>query len=121
MWFEHNESSYRKVVNDPIHGHIQLDSQQLQFIDTPQFQRLRELHQLGSSYFVFLGASHRRFEHSIGSLFKEAFIGLGVSYLAQKLVSHLQEVQPELEISPRDASCVKIAGLCHDLGSFSLN
>lgn len=61
-----NDGSYVKIVNDPIHGHITLDSNQLAFIDTPQFQRLRDLKQLGSTYFVFPGATHCRFEHSIG-------------------------------------------------------
>lgn len=55
-----------KTVNDPIHGHITLDLNQLMFIDTPQFQRLRDLKQLGSSCFVFPGGTHTRFEHSIG-------------------------------------------------------
>jgi HD superfamily phosphohydrolase len=38
-----------------------------QFIDTPEFQRLRDLKQLGSCYYVFGGASHNRFEHRCGS------------------------------------------------------
>ncbi len=35
-----------KLINDPVHGHITLDPDTLQFVDTPQFQRLRELKQL---------------------------------------------------------------------------
>uniref|UniRef100_A0A9L0IHA4 Deoxynucleoside triphosphate triphosphohydrolase SAMHD1 n=1 Tax=Equus asinus TaxID=9793 RepID=A0A9L0IHA4_EQUAS len=94
-----------KVINDPIHGHIELHPLLIRIIDTPQFQRLRYIKQLGGGYYVFPGASHNRFEHS-----------LGVGYLAGCLVRALREKQPELQISERDMLCVQIAGLCHDLG-----
>uniref|UniRef100_A0A668A2T8 Deoxynucleoside triphosphate triphosphohydrolase SAMHD1 n=1 Tax=Myripristis murdjan TaxID=586833 RepID=A0A668A2T8_9TELE len=94
-----------KVFNDPIHGHVELHPLLIKIIDTPQFQRLRNIKQLGGTYFVFPGASHNRFEHSIG-----------VGYLAGRLVQALNERQPELLISGRDILCVQIAGLCHDLG-----
>lgn len=94
-----------KVINDPIHGHIEFHPLLIRIIDTPQFQRLRYIKQLGGGYYVFPGASHNRFEHS-----------LGVGYLAGRLVRELSEKQPELQISERDILCVQIAGLCHDLG-----
>jgi len=56
---------HTKQINDPIHGFISLDPDLLEFIDTPQFQRLRDLSQLGTTYFVFPGASHKRFEVSL--------------------------------------------------------
>ncbi|RXN03155.1 deoxynucleoside triphosphate triphosphohydrolase SAMHD1-like [Labeo rohita] len=55
-----------KIFNDPIHGHIALHPLLVKIIDTPQFQRLRHLKQLGGTYLVYPGASHNRFEHSIG-------------------------------------------------------
>ncbi|XP_026188986.1 deoxynucleoside triphosphate triphosphohydrolase SAMHD1-like [Mastacembelus armatus] len=94
-----------KVFNDPIHGHIELHPLLIKIIDTPQFQRMRNIKQLGGAYFVYPGASHNRFEHS-----------LGVAYLAGELVETLSRKQPELKINDRDILCVKIAGLCHDLG-----
>ncbi|GCC30902.1 deoxynucleoside triphosphate triphosphohydrolase SAMHD1 [Chiloscyllium punctatum] len=94
-----------KVFNDPIHGHIEMHPVLVRIIDTPQFQRLRFIKQLGGTYFVYPGASHNRFEHSIG-----------VGYLAGQLVKALAERQPELRINHRDILCVQIAGLCHDLG-----
>ncbi|KAL3064818.1 hypothetical protein OYC64_000948 [Pagothenia borchgrevinki] len=94
-----------KVFNDPIHGHMELHPLLVNIIDTPQFQRLRYIKQLGAGYFVYPGASHNRFEHSIG-----------VGYLAGELVKALKEKQPELNINDRDILCVQIAGLCHDLG-----
>ncbi|XP_056129818.1 deoxynucleoside triphosphate triphosphohydrolase SAMHD1 [Lampris incognitus] len=103
LW--HISAELNKVLNDPIHGHIEIHSLLIRIIDTPQFQRLRNIKQLGGTYYVFPGASHNRFEHSIG-----------VGYLAGQLVQALNERQPELLISRRDILCVQIAGLCHDLG-----
>ena len=90
---------------DRIHGHIELHPLCCAVIDTPQYQRLRDLLQLGGCYHVFPGASHHRFEHCIGT-----------SYLAHKLVAHLRAVQPELKITDEEVLCVTLAGLCHDLG-----
>ncbi|KAJ2387693.1 hypothetical protein GGI05_004010 [Coemansia sp. RSA 2603] len=98
-------NSNTKYVNDPIHGYIDLSETTLQFVDTPQFQRLRHLKQLGSSYYVFPGGSHNRFEHCIGT-----------SHLAGEVLRGLAQRQPELDITERDLRCVTLAGLCHDLG-----
>jgi len=94
-----------KILNDPIHGHIEIPSLCIRVMDTPQFQRLRYIKQLGTTYLVFPGASHNRFEHSVG-----------VCYLAGELVKNLQIRQPELGITDQDVLCVQLAGLCHDLG-----
>jgi len=99
---ERNESI--KVFNDPVLGHIEMHPLCTKIIDTPQFQRLRDIKQLGGCYYVFPGAAHNRFEHSVG-----------VSYLAGKLC-HTLKKQSSLNITNEDILCVKIAGLCHDLG-----
>nr|XP_039257998.1 deoxynucleoside triphosphate triphosphohydrolase SAMHD1-like [Styela clava] len=93
------------VFNDPVHGTISLHPFLVKIINTPQFQRLRNIKQLGGAYFVYPGSCHNRFEHSIGT-----------AHLAGKLVRHLKENQPELGIEDKDILCVEIAGLCHDLG-----
>ena len=55
--------------------------------------------------FVYPGATHDRFLHSIGTAF-----------LAHELMGNLRLQQPELGISDRDCLCVTVAALCHDLG-----
>eukprot|EP00047_Mylnosiga_fluctuans_P016034 m.51227 g.51227 ORF g.51227 m.51227 type:complete len:541 (+) comp6291_c0_seq1:1199-2821(+) len=95
----------KRSIQDRIHGHIELEPVLVAVIDTPHFQRLRSLKQLGAGDYVFPGACHTRFEHC-----------LGVSHLAGELVRHLMQTQPELEISERDRLCIKLAALCHDIG-----
>ena len=55
-----------KIIYDPIHKYMTFDSIILKIIDTVEFQRLKNIKQLGLCYYVFPGASHNRFEHSLG-------------------------------------------------------
>ena len=64
-----------KLIRDAVHGDIQLGSLEIEIIDTPEFQRLRGIKQLGTAYFVFPSALHTRFEHS-----------LGTSWMAQRMI-----------------------------------
>ncbi|KAF7300958.1 HD-domain/PDEase-like protein [Mycena indigotica] len=94
-----------RQIKDQIHDYIAISPLISSIIDTPEFQRLRNVKQLGTSYYVWSGASHNRFEHC-----------LGVAHLARSMVEHLQRQQSSLGIDTRDVNCVEIAGLCHDLG-----
>ncbi|PCH41716.1 hypothetical protein WOLCODRAFT_71312 [Wolfiporia cocos MD-104 SS10] len=95
----------KRYIKDWVYDYVSFTRELFEIIDTPQFQRLRKIKQLGTSYYIWPGASHNRFEHC-----------LGVGYLAQEMATHLQKTQPELGITRRDIKCVTIAGLCHDLG-----
>lgn len=53
-------------IRDPIHVFIRFDSGEREVVNSRPFQRLRHIHQLGLTYLVYPGASHRRFEHSLG-------------------------------------------------------
>src|SRR5271169_4811252 len=53
-------------IRDPIHGFIKLDSEERKLVNSRPFQRLRFIHQLALTYLVYPGATHRRFEHSLG-------------------------------------------------------
>ncbi|KAL9246498.1 hypothetical protein vseg_020025 [Gypsophila vaccaria] len=98
--------SSSKLVKDNVHGFIPIDQLALQFVDTEQFQRLRDLKQLGLTHMVYPGAVHSRFEHS-----------LGVYHLAGETVNDLKKYQgSELGIDDFDAQTVRLAGLLHDVG-----
>ena len=57
----------KTFIKDLIHKSIELSPIAQAIIDTPIFQRLRYLHQLGVCYLTFQNANHTRFEHSIGT------------------------------------------------------
>jgi hypothetical protein len=58
-----------KSIQDSVHGVIPIPPWVIEIIDTPQFQRLRRIKQLGFANLVYPGANHTRFEHSLGTYF----------------------------------------------------
>ncbi|KAJ6410035.1 hypothetical protein OIU84_009517 [Salix udensis] len=103
---DYSNTRLSKHVHDNVHGNIYLDPLSLKFIDTEQFQRLRDLKQLGAAHMVYPGAVHTRFEHS-----------LGVYWLAGEAVQLIKKHQGlELGVDNFDIQTVKLAGLLHDVG-----
>ena len=104
-----------KTIYDPIHGHITFSKLMWDIIDTPQFQRLRHLKQLSTSYFIFPGNNHTRFEHCLGT----GFLSSDLINRCFDIISNSNNTtndkidQNEIEYLKK---CVSIAGLCHDIG-----
>ncbi len=93
-----------KIVNDPIYGLIEIPSGLIMaLIEHPYFQRLRRIMQLGLTHYVYPGATHNRFHHSLGAM-----------YLVQKAVQTLRK--KNIAISEAEAEAVTIAILLHDIG-----
>ena len=57
-----------KAIQDPVWGYTEIPEKFLKIIDTPEFQRLHWIRQLGMCYLVYPGAVHTRFQHSLGTM-----------------------------------------------------
>ncbi|NHJ87056.1 MAG: HD domain-containing protein [Asgard group archaeon] len=93
-----------QFIKDPIHGYIFINNLDKELIDTKYFQRLRRIKQLSGSEFVYPGANHTRFEHS-----------LGVSFLAERMAESLKNDE-DVELEESDLQFTKTAALLHDIG-----
>ncbi len=104
-------------IRDPVHGFIKIDSDERRVIDSRPLQRLRHIHQLALTYFIYPGATHRRFEHS-----------LGVMEVASRIYDVVTNKE-NLRACPRAADLfstgfdmaywrrvLRMAALCHDVG-----
>ncbi|QES89772.1 HD domain-containing protein [Rhizosphaericola mali] len=96
--------SFRKIINDPVHGFISIDSKDIfEIIAHPYYQRLRRIRQMALAPLVYPGAVHTRLLHSLGAYH---LTGLAIDELKKKGV----------EISKKEEFAVKAAILLHDVG-----
>ncbi|MBE3583445.1 MAG: HD domain-containing protein [Limnochordaceae bacterium] len=93
-----------KIFKDPVHDSIPVVWRLIQdLIDTPEFQRLRRIRQLGTAAGVYHGAEQSRFGHCLGAM-----------HIMNRVVSHLRETGTGI---PDDVACeAAAAALLHDLG-----
>ncbi len=93
-----------KIINDPVHGFIRIPTELVfDLLEHPIFQRLRRIKQLGLTYYVYPGATHTRFQHTIGAL-----------HLMTQAIAHLKA--KKIEINEEEEEAVLIAILLHDIG-----
>ncbi len=94
----------KKIINDPVHGFVTVPSEFIfDLIEHAYFQRLRRIKQLGLTHYVFPGATHSRFQHTIGALHLMSF---ALNSLKSK----------EIEINNEEEDAVLAAILLHDIG-----
>jgi HD superfamily phosphohydrolase len=91
-----------KTVRDALWGDLELSPEELSLIDTPEFQRLRGVRQLGTAHLVYPGANHTRFEHS-----------LGAAHTAKRILDELERSGARIE--PAEKRTVVLAALLHDV------
>jgi HD superfamily phosphohydrolase len=92
-----------KEINDPVWGTLTLSPLEVLILDSPLFQRLRRIKQLGVAHWVYPAATHTRLEHSIGAL-----------HLTHRLLAATNA--EETTIPTQYARAVRVASLCHDVG-----
>src|SRR5438105_1237037 len=112
------EYQHENLSHDPIHGYIPFTSSaglesgevsERQIIDHPWVQRLRQIHQLQTAWWVYPTAEHTRFQHVIG-----------VMHLASRAIASLYEslcdTCPDVPSRGYVESLLRMAGLLHDGG-----
>ena len=57
-----------RYIRDPVFGNIELSEVEARILETKEMQRLRRIKQLGNAYLVYPGATHNRFQHSLGTM-----------------------------------------------------
>lgn len=95
-----------EIIRDPIWNNIRLDTLALELVDTPVFQRLRYVRQLGHTYLVYPGATHTRFEHALGAY-----------HLCRIAIGLLRE-RGIPGVSDEECTITAIAALLHDVGHY---
>ncbi|RBP21966.1 hypothetical protein DET50_1288 [Marinobacter pelagius] len=116
--------AYDKLIMDPVHGGIPLYRHEIQVIDHPLFQRLRNICQNDILSLVFPGATHSRFLHSVGVMHvgTRMFRSMIDAYLRERQLSE----QTDLTLSQLDAidylaKTIRLGCLLHDSGHSSFS
>ncbi|TGB02945.1 HD domain-containing protein [Halobacillus salinus] len=103
MAYRDEKLSEEKVFKDPVHRYVHVRDRVIwDLIGTAEFQRLRRIKQLGTSYLTFHGAEHSRFNHS-----------LGVYEIVRRIIENFKD-RPNWDDEER-LLCLS-AALLHDLG-----
>jgi HD superfamily phosphohydrolase len=101
---------------DPIHTFISVRTDERTVIDSRPFQRLRHIHQLALSFLVYPGATHKRFEHSLGVMDVASRIFDIVTDLENVHHDSVRDIIPDSLARSYWKSVLRMAALCHDIG-----
>lgn len=101
---------------DPIHTFISVRTDERRVIDSRPFQRLRNIHQLALTYLVYPGATHKRFEHSLGVMELASRIFDVVTSPQNVFHDTVRNIIPDEEGRRYWKAVLRMAALCHDIG-----
>ena len=107
-------------IRDPIHVFIRLDSDERKVLDSHPFQRLRHIHQLAMTSLVYPGATHKRFEHSLGVMELASRV-FDVVTNPDNVTDEIRNLLTPLKHNNIDRlrywrRVLRLAALCHDIG-----
>jgi len=105
-------------IRDPVHVFVRLDSDERRVVDTTPLQRLRHIHQLALTFLVYPGATHRRFEHSLGVMELAGRVFDVVTHPGA-LTDEIRDSVPEVADQNKCQywrRVLRMAALCHDIG-----
>jgi HD superfamily phosphohydrolase len=105
-------------IRDPIHVFIKLDSTERKVLDSRPFQRLRYIHQLATTYLIYPGATHSRFEHSLGVMELASRV-FDVVTDDENIIDPIPALLPEIRNKDKKMywrRVLRMAALCHDIG-----
>lgn len=94
-----------KTIHDSVWGSIEYSEWEMQVIDSPLMQRLRDVHQVGLAMLTYPAARHSRFEHS-----------LGVAAATKKICERINANSANFKIDDKVRNCVVLAAILHDVG-----
>lgn len=97
-------------ILDPVHGFIDITQVEKEIIELPIFKRMQSLKQLSLTNWVFPGAEHTRYMHS-----------LGVMYIADLMAENLRDENNNLRFDDAQRQLIRLAGLLHDIGHYPLS
>ena len=98
---------------------IRLNTDERRVLDSVSFQRLRHIHQLALSYLVYPGATHKRFEHALGTMelaTKVFDVITDPRHVHQHIRSSISEISLPAEGLGYWRRVLRMAALCHDIG-----
>ncbi|MCB9482097.1 MAG: HD domain-containing protein [Desulfobacteraceae bacterium] len=102
---------------DPIYGFIEVNDSELKIIDSPIFQRLRRIHQLALTKYIYPTAEHSRFTHSLGVLQSATNIFLNIyknsGYNKELFSSENKNIEQDIA---KQLQILRFTALLHDIG-----
>lgn len=110
----HSTTAERQELFIPIFGFVWLYPEEVQILDHPTVQRLGHINQLGFSNLVYRGATHKRLEHSIGTV-----------HIAQRMINAVRHTAEKAQkrsercgapIQPSEERFIRLGALLHDIG-----